>query len=175
MIKHSRKRQKLDSRQPLGSSNGAAAASEKDDEERRLEELIFGVPFVPSAVDARKSQTGLLDDGDEEEVVHSTGKELDGLLDSDVRFLSISFCRCSTVRRYSLLMTAARLRPRPLVKVRMMIMTRMTSREEAPTNHRAIHLHWNNLLHVKRLGQTQPTHLWLYLLLRQTHRPLKEP
>ncbi|KAJ8703330.1 U3 snoRNP protein [Pleurotus ostreatus] len=87
MIKHSRKRQKLDDRQPLGSSNRTAAASEKDDEERRLEELIFGVPFVPSAVNAAKSRTELVDDDDEGEGIHSTGKEMDGLLDSDIFFV----------------------------------------------------------------------------------------
>lgn len=91
MIKHSRKRQKLDNRQPLGSSNRTAAASEKDDEERRLEELIFGVPFVPSAVNTAKSRTELVGDDDEGEGIHSTGKEMDGLLDSDVRFLSFPF------------------------------------------------------------------------------------
>ncbi|KAF4584573.1 hypothetical protein EYR40_004572 [Pleurotus pulmonarius] len=87
MIKHSRKRQKFDNRQPLGSSNRAAATSEKDDEERRLEELIFGVPFVPSAANSGKRRAELVDNGDEEEAVHSTGKEMDGLLDSDIFFV----------------------------------------------------------------------------------------
>ncbi|KAF4566537.1 hypothetical protein EYR36_011968 [Pleurotus pulmonarius] len=87
MIKHSRKRQKLDNRQPLGSSNRAAATSEKDDEERRLEELIFGVPFVPSAANSGNRRAELIDGDDEEEVVPSTGKEMDGLLDSDIFFV----------------------------------------------------------------------------------------
>lgn len=77
-------------------------------------------------------------------------------------------------------MTAARLRPHPLVKVRMMKMTRITSRQEAMTmaammNHRVTLLRWNNLLPAKLRGQTLPTHLWLYLLLLQIHRPLKGP
>ena len=83
MAKHARKRQRTDaaaseSAQPLGSRT-ALADGAKDDEERRLESLLFGVPFVPSddgEDDGEEPGQGGEDAG--------MGKELDGLLDTDV-------------------------------------------------------------------------------------------
>ncbi|KAF7982399.1 hypothetical protein HWV62_28497 [Athelia sp. TMB] len=87
MAKHARKRQRTDaaastSTQPLGSKT-ALTDGAKDDEERRLESLLFGVPFVPSGdeEDEGGDEAGQDDEGE------TAGKELDGLLDTDLFYV----------------------------------------------------------------------------------------
>lgn len=83
MAKHPRKRQRTDPTaavQPLGAAVSLTDEGSKDDEERRLESLLFGVPFVPSASgDAEAS------DDDGEGQAAGAGAELNNLLDTDVR------------------------------------------------------------------------------------------
>ncbi|KAJ8503293.1 hypothetical protein ONZ45_g10983 [Pleurotus djamor] len=81
------KRQKLETRQPLGSTDrNAKDAAEKDDEERRLEELLFGVPFAPSNKGKSKISNEL-DDEDQDDELRGAGGEMDGMLDTDLFFV----------------------------------------------------------------------------------------
>lgn len=84
MPKHSRKRQRTGrSGLPLGSRVALTDDASKDDEERRLESMLFGTPFVPSG--KGKGPKGLLAVDDQEKYqVGDAGKELEGLLDTDV-------------------------------------------------------------------------------------------
>jgi hypothetical protein len=86
MGKHARKKQKTgkrgqDDSQPLGSHSALTHVAEKDDEERRLESLLFGVPFVPSA----KEGENLLVLSDDEETPEDDERELENMADVDVR------------------------------------------------------------------------------------------
>ena len=74
MGKHAHKRQKTgkESPIPLG-SNALTDEASKDDEERRLESLLFGTKFVSR------------NEVDEQDQVDG-GKELQNLIDTDVRF-----------------------------------------------------------------------------------------
>ncbi|KAL0950558.1 hypothetical protein HGRIS_007362 [Hohenbuehelia grisea] len=94
MAKHGRKRQKTGKEasqpQPLGSHNSLLDDAEKDDEERRLEELLFGTPFVPSEGKGKGKDLDLslgLDDDGLESVDRGVGKEMEGLLDSDLFYV----------------------------------------------------------------------------------------
>lgn len=95
MGKRAAKRQKTAAdAAPLGSKVNAAALLEddsaKDDEELRLESMLFGKPYVPSGKGKGKQRELVLDISDEEnddqEVLgDGAGRELENMLDTDVR------------------------------------------------------------------------------------------
>lgn len=97
MGKRATKRQKtIPDIQPLGGTADTAAAladdAAKDDEERQLESLLFGTPYVPSGKGKGKQREFALevsDDGDDAAgtLDASAGRELENMLDSDVRLL----------------------------------------------------------------------------------------
>lgn len=89
MPKHSRKRQRTDKgsethSQPLGARVSLTDDATKDDEERRLESMLFGTPFVPSGKGKGPKDLILVDDDAEDEFGQENGRELEGLLDTDV-------------------------------------------------------------------------------------------
>lgn len=91
MPKHSRKRQRTDKgsenySQPLGARTLLTDDASKDDEERRLESMLFGTPFVPSGKGKGPKDLIVVDDDEENETGQDAGRELEGLLDTDVSF-----------------------------------------------------------------------------------------
>jgi len=89
MVKNPRKRQKTDKirreKVALGAQTALLDDASKDDEERRLENLLFGVPYVPEK--SGKEILVVSDDDDEDEEDDGQlegGREFENLLDSDV-------------------------------------------------------------------------------------------
>lgn len=94
-LKRSQKRKEKPLVQPLGSEATLAKLLDedsKDDEERRLESMLFGIPYIPSARSSssrRIADGGLvfdIDDEDEEndDEGEDGGRPMAGLSDSDV-------------------------------------------------------------------------------------------
>lgn len=73
----------------------------KDDEERRLESLLFGVKYVPKQKGKGKMKdTSDDEDEDMDDVIDDGGREMQHLLDQDVRsFYPVTFI---TLRTYTL-------------------------------------------------------------------------
>jgi len=91
MGKQSRKRQKTSKKvaiQPLGSRTFVDDTN-KDDEERRLESVLFGVPYVTSGESKGKRRddaaAAVVISDDEDRAAGENLKELENMLDSDVR------------------------------------------------------------------------------------------
>jgi U3 small nucleolar RNA-associated protein 18 len=93
MGKQSRKRQKTSKKgaiQPLGSRTFGDDTN-KDDEERRLESVLFGVPYVTSGENKGKGRgddaatAAVVISDDEDGAAGANLKELENMLDSDVR------------------------------------------------------------------------------------------
>ena len=82
--KHNRKRQRVDKgthlcSEPLGAVVSLVDDAEKDDEERRLESVLFGKPFVSTAMEDSASE-----DAEGDDIQDYGGHEFENLLDSDV-------------------------------------------------------------------------------------------
>jgi U3 small nucleolar RNA-associated protein 18 len=87
MGKHSRKRQRTaggnGSVLPLGARVDVVDDASKDDVERRLESLLFGTPYVPSAIGKQNAADPLEDE--DIDGIDGAGAELEAMLDADVR------------------------------------------------------------------------------------------
>jgi U3 small nucleolar RNA-associated protein 18 len=84
MPRNARKRQKLGKEVDTVAVEPVLDDSLKDDEERRLESLIFGVPYKPTAVESKNILVVSDEEDDEDAELEGGGKEFEAVRDEDV-------------------------------------------------------------------------------------------